>query len=1136
MKRTFQSTVSLFCAVLLLITAVPFGVFAESGAQAGDVLYRVENGMDALVTADGYFVLAAEFGTSAQDYVQTVTYLDKSFHVQYKINLPNGEVYPEMRAVSGANAVEMVDTTGKSLYLFANGAMYEIPEIAFAADIPFVIVAKDGLMGVADKNGNLLIPCNYDAIDDCVCDARVFFLAHRDGGMLTDLYAENGTLLMQNLSECYRSGETYFRIRIDGEERLYFPSSGEMHKATWLDMKNGFIPYQGENGLYGYLNAQGEICVQAQYYDVGDFSAEGLAAVRDAETYTYSYINTTGAQAFPAQYAQTTDFVNGYAVVQDETIDAPYVYRLIDTEGTTVKEYTSEKVLYIGDFDGSRIVVSRIEENGNETRGIASITGEMVMPFTELNYLSQTDVPGVYRVYTNSGSELIYHTKTGQYYKNMISPLLFYRDIYALQDTNGKWAVLNADGDIVTPFIYDKGAGDDCLYLEGEPYVFTNDGSAYRYYLPYSFDETAVAAVKNADGSLSFLNLQTGKFLFDGEQFDVCEAEWGGRYAIDSFGNGKLMLKTAAGEYIFADAKKNVITARHTGFWYIEKKDDAGILLDLTAEGCVSLREDGTVLGYFPLTIHRNRYFLGYDEDANVFITVSEGEQAGTTRIDFIKGQEYNIDHIEICTPPKQTSFIEGANAQKRLFMDENGQELTYWHYPIDWQSAELKIVYTDGTSEIVSVDENRDIIYIEDNQSASTVWGVGTHTVPIYCLGQKTEVRFEVLENPIQSIHLVQMPTVTQYLSGQYANLDGAVLQINYKNGTVKQLPLSNDSDQSVYDAVCGCAVQLRYDWSDKGVVTVEYAGVETTAEFDCTEIHAESIEICGGDDTCLTITATLSDGSKLDMVCYGGDWDSVITDKGTFRGTINYDIETDASGKAYKTNISVSLFGVTSNTLATCRQLDAYDQFVEVYSAVDCFASDLFTFFGQMTKENADDLATVAFHMWESRLDEQALEHIQNADGTWSVSVPRAVMDTAAKELFGLEGLDWTLCRNYTAATETFLFPAVGGCGSEIQYATVQAEKGGWCFVCNDMTVFVRSDMTVGEIYFGARNALLGDVNGDGKVNAIDARWVLQASSGARKLTAEQVAIANVNGDDKVNAIDARWILQTASGAREL
>lgn len=62
------------------------------------------------------------------------------------------------------------------------------------------------------------------------------------------------------------------------------------------------------------------------------------------------------------------------------------------------------------------------------------------------------------------------------------------------------------------------------------------------------------------------------------------------------------------------------------------------------------------------------------------------------------------------------------------------------------------------------------------------------------------------------------------------------------------------------------------------------------------------------------------------------------------------------------------------------------------------------------------------------------------------------------------------------------------------------------------------------------------MGDVNGDGAINAVDARWALQAASGARSLSDEQFAAADVNGDGKITAVDARWILQAASGARVL
>ena len=61
-------------------------------------------------------------------------------------------------------------------------------------------------------------------------------------------------------------------------------------------------------------------------------------------------------------------------------------------------------------------------------------------------------------------------------------------------------------------------------------------------------------------------------------------------------------------------------------------------------------------------------------------------------------------------------------------------------------------------------------------------------------------------------------------------------------------------------------------------------------------------------------------------------------------------------------------------------------------------------------------------------------------------------------------------------------------------------------------------------------------GDLNGDKKVTAVDARYVLQIATGARAADANQLTQGDVNGDGKINATDARWILQMASGARAI
>ena len=55
-----------------------------------------------------------------------------------------------------------------------------------------------------------------------------------------------------------------------------------------------------------------------------------------------------------------------------------------------------------------------------------------------------------------------------------------------------------------------------------------------------------------------------------------------------------------------------------------------------------------------------------------------------------------------------------------------------------------------------------------------------------------------------------------------------------------------------------------------------------------------------------------------------------------------------------------------------------------------------------------------------------------------------------------------------------------------------------------------------------------LLGDVNGDGKVNSRDAMLVLQYSAKITTLAEDQLVRGDVNKDNKVNSRDAMRILQ--------
>ncbi len=62
-------------------------------------------------------------------------------------------------------------------------------------------------------------------------------------------------------------------------------------------------------------------------------------------------------------------------------------------------------------------------------------------------------------------------------------------------------------------------------------------------------------------------------------------------------------------------------------------------------------------------------------------------------------------------------------------------------------------------------------------------------------------------------------------------------------------------------------------------------------------------------------------------------------------------------------------------------------------------------------------------------------------------------------------------------------------------------------------------------------ALSTVIGDVNGDGRVSAIDARWALQCAAGNRELEQYYFKMADINNDGKVTAFDARKILQIAA-----
>lgn len=118
---------------------------------------------------------------------------------------------------------------------------------------------------------------------------------------------------------------------------------------------------------------------------------------------------------------------------------------------------------------------------------------------------------------------------------------------------------------------------------------------------------------------------------------------------------------------------------------------------------------------------------------------------------------------------------------------------------------------------------------------------------------------------------------------------------------------------------------------------------------------------------------------------------------------------------------------------------------------------------------------------------------------------------------------------------------------CGEVIEFETIQSSghqcnnwtvitkpdstgkvglKRGECKICGEY-VYVRTEYDPNE----KDDAILGDIDMDGKITAADARLLLRYTAKMTDLTSAQKNLADVNKDGKITAADARLVLRVAA-----
>jgi hypothetical protein len=124
---------------------------------------------------------------------------------------------------------------------------------------------------------------------------------------------------------------------------------------------------------------------------------------------------------------------------------------------------------------------------------------------------------------------------------------------------------------------------------------------------------------------------------------------------------------------------------------------------------------------------------------------------------------------------------------------------------------------------------------------------------------------------------------------------------------------------------------------------------------------------------------------------------------------------------------------------------------------------------------------------------------------------------------------GETYLQCKTCGRKTESAVLKATHKAGDwEVVKEATETETGKKvkkCTVCGEIVEEKEIPATITA--FGK-----GDVDGNGKVTAIDARMILQHVAGIKTLNLLQMTRADVNGDYKITAVDARVVLRAVAG----
>ncbi|MBQ4645565.1 MAG: hypothetical protein IJB72_07380 [Clostridia bacterium] len=495
-----------------------------------------------------------------------------------------------------------------------------------------------------------------------------------------------------------------------------------------------------------------------------------------------------------------------------------------------------------------------------------------------------------------------------------------------------------------------------------------------------------------------------------------------------------------------------------------------------------------------------------------------------------------------------------------------------YFRYSVFDAEPVFTVVYEDGSEEAGYTYDLLGDMWFEDDQCENH-WGIGKHTVTVYYRDVPCELEVEVVESPVESLTAVPQKALVEGWDSyedyyydengeefSYQRFDPyaaeSIFTVTFKDGTVLTGTEDEIYEQTGY-------FPTAYDDQDvnpfvygKNFVTFDFMGVTCECEVEVVENPYKAVEISGTNELIVTFigieeadtfTTKVVDYSYIDIED-GGILIDLVTETGDVYFAV-YKCATDEMENAViNEGVSLDIGPFTTNTLEVNNWLLARLSMEEVayYSLsykVACNELCGHEFVGvDVTDENVclDDLVALSTYIcnmdaeteddinYNHNLDTQTVT--DNIAGVFGITD----IDVKASKFYDEENdaviLTEPVYHNYY--TENYKFSYADDSWTYEAYVYEYSEETETEEKIGMITVVMSSEFVVRSIEFTTRKAPLGDVNGDGKITAIDARMILQHVAKTKTFTDEQIACMDINGDGKVTAVDARRVLRMVAG----